>query len=216
MFHYPLYRSTDPAAIRRFVDRYPLATLTTCEADQWACSQVPLFLAEDGRSLFGHVDAANPQFAGPAVQDAYVVFAGPNAYVPPEAYASRQLPTWNYVAVHAQGRLHADADPARNLEVVRATARRLARTQDDFEVRDDDPRIARWIGAVKTVRIELRDIEGRFKLSQDKGEQDMAHAARHLVRAVHEAVDTPWLLSLALAAGDREPARAPACNGSAR
>jgi transcriptional regulator len=198
MFHYPCYRSTDLSAIRAFVERFALATITTRDHGRWACSQVPLFMEDDGRSLFGHVDAANPQFEANAC-DAYVVFQGPDAYIPPEAYVNRQLPTWNYVSVHAQGRLFVGADRARSLEVIRATARRLARGPAAFEVRDDDVRISRWIGAVKTVRIQLDTIEGRFKLSQDKAAEDVASAARHFVQCVREAVDTQLLSSLARA-----------------
>lgn len=195
MFHYPQYRSTDPARIRRLVERFPLALITTFVDGRWQASHVPLFLSDDGQALLGHADAANPQFSLPRALSAQVVFSGPQGYVPPQAYVSRQLPTWNYLRVHAQGTLHVDDDPVRNLALIRLAAQRLSRGPDDFQVSADDERIARWIGGVRGLRFEIAEIEGRFKLSQDKSAEDVVAAARHLVRREVESCNADWLLS---------------------
>lgn len=195
MFHYTQYRSTDPASIRRLVDRYPLALITTNLDGRWQASHVPLFLSDDGAALWGHVDAGNPQFALDRPAQAQVVFSGPEGYIPPEAYVSRQLPTWNYLRVHALGSLHVDTDPTRNLAVIRKTAERLSGAPSEFRVSDDDERVARWIGGVRGIRIEIAEIEGRFKLSQDKPADDVASAARYLVRKSSEGLSAQWLLS---------------------
>lgn len=195
MFHYPQYRSTDARRIARLIRRFPLALLTTCVDGRWHASHLPLFLSDDQRTLCGHADAANPQFALPQRTPVQVVFSGPQGYVPPQAYVSRQLPTWNYLRVHAQGTLNVDADPVRNLSLIRLAAERLSGSPHDFRVSDDDERIARWIGGVRGIRIEIDEIEGRFKLSQDKVAEDVVAAARHVARQSAEAQSADWLLS---------------------
>ena len=59
----------------------------------------------------------------------------------------------------------------------------------------DDEGIARWIGGGRGLRFEIAEIEGRFKLSQDKSAEDVVAAARHLVRREVESCNADWLLS---------------------
>jgi transcriptional regulator len=209
MFHYSQYRSEDAPAIRALIGQFPLALITSRAEGAWQASHVPLFLSDDGQALFGHVDARNPQFAL-ASFEVQVVFMGPNTYVPPEAYASRQLPTWNYLAVHAQGRLTTSADPQHNLALIRMTAERLAGFGSDFRVGDDDARIPRWIGGVLGIHIAIESIEGRFKLSQDKSAADVAAAASHMVRQAGAGVTHELLERLREATGQPLPAAAEA------
>jgi transcriptional regulator len=57
-------------------------------------------------TLVGHVARANPHWRQFAGQTAMVVFTGPHVYVSPTWYeAQNVLPTWNYTAVHAYGRV---------------------------------------------------------------------------------------------------------------
>ncbi len=72
---------------------------------------VPFTLRDDpaGTVLRAHLGRANDQVAelrhgGPAL----VIFQGPQAYVSPSWYATKQqhgkvVPTWNYVVVQARG-----------------------------------------------------------------------------------------------------------------
>jgi transcriptional regulator len=206
MFHYIQYRSTDVASIRKLVDRFPLALITTHLAGRWHASHVPLFLSDDSTALLGHVDAANLQFALQEPLDTQVVFSGPDCYVPPEAYVSKQLPTWNYLRVHAQGSLHVTSDPMRNLALIRMAAERLSGAPSAFRVSDADERIARWIGGVRGIRIEIAEIEGRFKLSQDKPAEDVVAAAHYLAQKSCEEVSADWLLSFCRAPATLERA----------
>lgn len=66
---------------------------------------------------------ANPQWTLPPIGDALAIFAGPDAYVTPSWYATKQetgkvVPTWNYVAVHAYGPVEFFQEPERLLEAV--------------------------------------------------------------------------------------------------
>jgi transcriptional regulator len=52
-----------------------------------------------------------------ADSDVLAIFHGPQAYVTPSWYETKRehgkaVPTWNYVVVHARGRLRAIDDPA--------------------------------------------------------------------------------------------------------
>ena len=72
----------------------------------WA-THIPLELeiGEDGKwLLFGHMSKANPQWK--ALQnkaDVLAIFMGPHSYISPSWYDHKNVPTWNYRAVHAYG-----------------------------------------------------------------------------------------------------------------
>lgn len=199
-FHYTQYRSGDRSRIRDFVARFPLALISSCVDGQWQSSHIPLFFDDASDTLFGHVDASNGQFdlADAQPLSVQLVFAGPNLYIPPEAYASGQLPTWNYLAVHAVGTLGVVEAMDDKLAILRASAQRLGSASGAFRVRDDDPRIQRWIGGIRGIRIAVDAIEGRFKLSQDKAPEDVTAAAQYFARTAAAQLTPELLLSYAI------------------
>src|SRR5262249_30231661 len=69
--------------------------------------------------LIGHMARANPQWQQAEGQTVLAVFSGPHAYISPTWYeAGNVVPTWNYVAVHANGTFHAIHDTEALLEIV--------------------------------------------------------------------------------------------------
>src|SRR4029079_18246139 len=89
-----------------------LATLVTVTAEGPVASHIPMLLdAGSGErgTLLGHVARANPQWRDTiAGTPALAIFLGPDAYVSPTWYPSKQetgkvVPTWNYIAIHAYG-----------------------------------------------------------------------------------------------------------------
>ena len=88
--------------------RHPLATmLSGAYEDEPHVSHVPLVPRLDGERLVlcGHVARPNPQWKQWHDGDAVLaIFHGPDAYVSPFCYATREaVPTWNYAVVHARG-----------------------------------------------------------------------------------------------------------------
>lgn len=209
MFHYPQYRHTDPQAIRQLVDRFPLALVTTWVDGQWHSSHVPLFLNEDNTELFGHVDAGNGQFQCADGQSVQVVFAGPNAYIPPEAYATRQLPTWNYLSAHITGTLTLVHDTQQKIAILSETACRLNGQPGAFRIDHADERIHRWIGSIRGLKIRVLSQEGRFKLSQDKSPGDTRAAAEHFSRVVAQQVTPDLLMSFSRTGSTSTPTPTP-------
>jgi len=197
MFHYKTYQDTQLENVKQVVGRFPLALIVSRDDARWSASHIPLFWrSEDGEQLFGHVDAANPQFELERPLPVYVTFIGPDAFIPPEAYVSRQLPTWNYVSVHVEGTLMIERDARKNLELIRKTAVRLSGAPSQFRVEDADPRVQRWIHSVRGLSIEVHRFEGRFKLSQDKSPEDIQSAAAYLLQERAKPLPMEWLLGL--------------------
>ncbi|WP_263142181.1 FMN-binding negative transcriptional regulator [Pseudomonas sp. RIT-PI-AD] len=174
-FHYSDYRCTRRDLIDRFIDAFPLALITSYVEGRYHSSHIPLLRNPDG-TLYGHVDRRNPQFEAGAGFDAHIVFVGPSSYIPPEAYRHRQLPTWNYLAVHLDARVEVIDSGPEVLTILQRTAEQLAHCGSTFQVEEEDPRVVANLPHILGLTITPSSIEGRFKLSQDKRSEDSASA----------------------------------------
>src|SRR3954470_24307004 len=126
MYHYPHYREQDLDRLLPVVGAYPLGLVVTCNGGSFAASHIPLMIERDAAGklqLLGHMDIANPQVQELEGAPVYVVFAGPNGYVSPTVYVTRQLPTWNYVSVHVNGRCRVENPGLRILDDIERLAR---------------------------------------------------------------------------------------------
>ena len=195
-FHYNQYLSQDIELIRETVSRYPLALITSRYHRQWYASHIPLFFSTHENSLFGHADAANPQFNNSDTDEVQAVFMGPNSFIPPEAYATKQLPTWNYIAVHVIGKMIITRDPIKNLETIRATIERLGYSANEILTSKSQSSIQHWLNTISSIRIEITHIEGRFKLSQDKASIDIEAAEQYFVERNSERIEKLFLSKL--------------------
>ena len=123
MYVPPHFAVSDPARLLDLIERHSFGVLVSQVDGLPFATHLPFLLdraAGTHGSLVGHVARANPQWHEIAGQTALVVFSGPHAYVSPTWYeAANVVPTWNYVAVHAYGRVELIEDPAALLDIVR-------------------------------------------------------------------------------------------------
>ncbi|MBL8479746.1 MAG: FMN-binding negative transcriptional regulator [Sterolibacteriaceae bacterium] len=152
----------------------PFATLVTQGKAGPGADHLPLHLTPDGR-LQGHVARANPLWRDAAGSDVLAIFHGPQAYVTPSWYATkrehgRAVPTWNYVVVHARGRLRAVDDAAwlrRQLDDL------VERHESGFEHPwrvDDAPAdyIDKMLATIVGIEIAIVELSGKWKISQNQ------------------------------------------------
>lgn len=190
------FREDDLAALHATISDARLANLVTATAEGLVATPLPLLLApEEGPNgtLYGHVARANPQWKLPPVGEAMALFMGPDAYVSPSWYPSKQehgkvVPTWNYIAVHAYGPAEFFDDPDRLLELVtKLTDRHEGPRAKPWAVTDAPPPFIRaQLRGIVGLRMPILRIEGKRKMSQNRSEAD-----RHGVAAGLAASDLP-------------------------
>ena len=169
----------DPDLIAAMVARARLGILVTHGPEGLAATHLPFLYDPVNRRLLGHMARANPQRAGAADGEALVILQGPEAYVSPDWYPSkaedqRQVPTWNYEAVHLHGRLEWFDDRDRLLDAVsRLWNRHEAGRQRPWSIDDAPPDyIERLLRGIVGVEMHVSRIEARRKLGQNKPERD--------------------------------------------
>ena len=206
MYLPPAFREERLEVLHAAVRELAFASLVTHGAEGLEASHIPLHLLPQPAplgSLIGHVARANPQWRAARVpQPALAVFLGPHAYVAPDWYPNkhatgRDVPTWNYIAVHAHGTLELIDDPA----AVRAMLERLTNQHEAGRPRPwkvgDAP--ADYIAAqqqhIVGLRLTITRLEGKWKLSQNRAAADregaragLAASARERERAVAAAM----------------------------
>jgi transcriptional regulator len=180
-----VFREDRPEVLDLAMARYPLATLVTIGRDGIGVSQLPLLRrgAGDGVGVLrGHLARANPQWREyVADSEAVAIFSGPQHYVTPNWYPSKEqhgmvVPTWNYVTVHARGKLTFTTDPAWLLDNVRSLTEAMEGPGEGSWRVSDAPRdfIEKQLGSIVGVELGIRTLEGKWKLSQNRVEADRA------------------------------------------
>lgn len=171
---------------------HPLATLITQNADGPHANHLPLQLAVGAAPLgvlHGHVARANPVWRQPPETQALVIFHGPQAYVTPSWYETKRehgkaVPTWNYVVVHARGRLRVIDDPVwmrRQLETL--VARHEAGFAEPWQIDDAPPEyIAHMLAAIVGIEIVITELKGKWKISQNQPDVNRAGVVAGLRR----------------------------------
>lgn len=183
------FEQTDRGAIAALMRERPLATLVVATPDGPTADLIPLeYLPDEGEHglLRGHVARANPLWRHAGAQ-ALVVFTGPEAYISPNWYPSKQehgkvVPTWNYTMVQARGTLRAIDDASWLREFVgRLTERHEARQAQPWSV-DDAPEdyVQQMLRAIVGIEIPLASLIGKWKVGQNRGAAERAGVARGL------------------------------------
>lgn len=179
----------DIARTHAMIEEHPFGSLISRDESGLVASHIPFLLdravGELG-SLFGHVARANDQWQSfDGAREVLVLFQGSHAYVSPAWMpGERNVPTWNYLAVHVYGRPRVVEDP----EVVRARIESLVAANEASRsapwTTADAPAdfVDGMLGGIVAFDLPIDRIEGKWKLSQNKSEEDRAGAIAGLER----------------------------------
>ena len=158
--------------------KHPFATLVNHGADGLAANHLPLHLAAEIApcgALQGHVARANPLWQQAADTDVLVIFEGPQTYVSPSWYPTKRehgkaVPTWNYVVVHARGRLRVIDDPAwLRTQLDALVDSHEAGFAEPWRIADAPPDyIDKMLTAIVGIEIAITRLTGKWKISQNQ------------------------------------------------
>jgi transcriptional regulator len=138
-------------------------------------THLPFILREnEGESgvLYTHCAKENPHWQELDNADVVVIFTGPHNYISPSWYAKGPaVPTWNYTAVHAYGRVSFLNDD----ETITALDEVVEKYEPGLLVSKDiltDRLKERLLPAIVGFKIEITRMEGQLKLGQQRTKAD--------------------------------------------
>ena len=165
------------------VTSHPLGTLVTLGSSGLFASHIPMVLEDDGSEfgvLRGHISRANTQWRDfvPTV-DALAIFSGHQHYITPNWYPGtkehgEEVPTWNYVVVHAYGPLTVIQDERWLLtNVEKLTSIHESASPVPWKVSDAPQDFIRsQLRGIVGLELPIRRLEGKWKVSQNRTEEE--------------------------------------------
>ena len=179
----PYHQTQDQQKMIAVMKAYPFATLVSAKEGTPFVTHIPIIYNDETGKLVAHIDKYNPQVEtlidGSEVM---VVFKGPDTYISPSVYTTKQLPTWNYIIVHITGTLTLINDPEAAKDTMVAMTKYLEGPAQKFILEKDNTRMKRAVNYIQAFDITITHWDGKLKLSQDKIEQDQENAKQELIK----------------------------------
>ncbi len=165
------FEETDKVKTVAFMQQFPFATIINVHNDMPVATHLPFVVEErsDKVYLYSHFAKANEQWQQLDKTNTLVIFAEPHAYISPRHYDHEQnVPTWNYIAIHAYGKARLIEDDAGKLELLAKTIQCFESTyQQQWESLTDKYKTGMLKGIVG-FEIEVTDLQAKYKLSQNR------------------------------------------------
>jgi len=169
------FQLTDTNEAVAFMKQYSFATLINVVDNVPVATHLPFLIKQEGDQviLSSHLAKANPQSDHITSGTSLIIFTEPHAYISPQHYEKElNVPTWNYIAVHAYGETKVVDDEAQQLVAL-----------EEMIASYDTAYLQQWAGipmdyklkmckAIVVFDITVTDLQGKKKLSQNRTDAD--------------------------------------------
>ena len=193
MYNPPLFREDRVPVLFDAIEKIGLGTLIAMTAEGLEANHIPMLVdpkPEPFGTLLGHVARANPIWQNiEEGSDALAIFLGANAYISPSWYPSKKetgkgVPTWNYLAIHAYGKIRFYHDAAELKDHVGALSDAHETGMPEPWAISDAPAdyIETMVQRIVGFRLTVTRLEGKWKMSQNREAKDTDGAREGLLR----------------------------------
>ncbi len=178
------FRNENLPVVKDFISDNGFGILIHQGHTKLQATHIPMHLDKNKKGkdvLVGHMSKANPQWKHfKDNDDVMAIFMGPHCYVSSSWYQKESVPTWNYIAVHAYGKIKiVEGEDLIN------DMRTLV---DKYEVNSNDPvsvdrlsaKTMEMVKGVVGFRIEVIEINAASKLSQNRNDIDHKNIIKEL------------------------------------
>jgi transcriptional regulator len=183
------FREEDVEKLVAFMRSNSFATLISVQNHLPVASHIPLVttLKDNVVTLTGHLAKLNPHWQAFGEYESLAVFTGPHAYISPSAYEKQEnVPTWNYIAVHAYGFPQIVTSDSSRESMDKMINEMIDTYGSDYK--------SQWQGLSENYRegmmkgivgfeMTVTRLEGKYKLSQNRSHVDQANVAHALLQS---------------------------------
>lgn len=180
------FKQDDVAKLQHYIRDYAFGMLVIADDEGIEANHVPFYLsvAEDGSlgTLQCHLARGNRVWQ--RIENSrfvLAVFQGPDAYVSPSWYPSkaetgRVVPTWNYLAVHAEGRAEVIQDLVWLKQHLCQLTNQHERARAEPWAVEDAPEdyTEGLMRGIVGIEIKIEKLTGKLKASQNQSEPNQA------------------------------------------
>lgn len=165
------FEQNDRTSTIAFMQNFNFALLVSVKDTIPVATHLPFVIEERDHDivLISHMSKANDQWRTAKDKEVLVVFSEPHAYISPSHYEKQQnVPTWNYVAVHAYGKISVLEDDNQKLEVLHKQMRSFEEAYLQQFNTLDQKYIDGLLKGIVAFEILVTDLQSKAKLSQNK------------------------------------------------
>lgn len=171
------FEVTDKEELLAFIEANAFAQLISNVDGRPFSTHLPFMLSDDKSKLIGHLAKPNPQHRTIESQEVLVTFQGAHDYISPSWFTTPGVPTWNYQAVHIYGTCEVIIEHERIAAIVNALTNKH---ESVFEKRWQPEYKVAMLGAIVGIEINIKEIQGKYKMSQNRPEPDQAGIMQNL------------------------------------
>jgi len=180
---------TDGQEIIAFMQRYSFATIVTAVNGVPEATHLPFLVREENGKVYllSHFAKANPQSVQIIDNTSLVIFTEPHAYISPKNYEKEEnVPTWNYIAVHAYGKAAVIEEEAKKAELLQHTIEFYDKGYLQQWSGLSDQYKSKMMKGIVAFEIEVTDLQAKKKLSQNRSEQEQ----KNIIQSLSQSHDT--------------------------
>lgn len=170
-----LYRMDHDEAIQ-FMKSHPFALFVTVDAQRPVATHIPVEIRERDGKIYatGHIAYGNMQKKTlETASEVLLVFQGPHAYISSSWYAVEEVPTWDYLAVHAYGTARVLTRDELRAALDTMLTRYESHREDGRPWHTFDPALLESeMNGIVGVEIEITAIQAAAKMSQNRDDTD--------------------------------------------
>ena len=178
--------STDIEEIIQFIKRFSFATIITSKNNYPTATHLPFLVStqDDKIVLTSHFAKANEHWHDIENNTILVIFSEPHAYVSTTNYDGElNVPTWNYISVHAYGQAKVIKDQDQVFKILEKT---IGYYEPSFKEKwnsyPDDYKLKMSKGIV-AFEVVVTDLQGKKKLSQNRTENEKRNIIENLSKS---------------------------------
>lgn len=179
------FKRDDQMDALEVVSKEPFGTLISTSQGAPLITHIPFSIVQTQPHviLCAHMAKANPQWHTLEGANVVAVFRGVHGYISARWYSNpkRDVPTWNYVAVHLGGRARIAPEDEKPAILSRLSDEMEADAHEPWSVQSLDPDyFASQAKGIVAFYIDVHTVEATFKLSQNRAAADRDGALRGL------------------------------------
>lgn len=185
MYQQPYFSKQDEDSLFQFMESHPFVFLVVADGMHIQATHIPVEVQKvDGEIIIsGHLMSNTPHhLAMEKNPNVTAIFSGPHCFVNASWYTEpKQASTWNYMDVHAQGKIQF-TDRAGTLELIKRITDQYVGLDAPASFQQlDENYIDHSLQYIIGFHICVTSVKHTFKLSQNKNQQTRENIIRQLM-----------------------------------
>ena len=179
-----IYRNGNRSEILHFIEENSFAILVNQSNGKINATHIPLFIEESANEkliLSGHISKLNPQSENFAENgNVLAIFSGAHSYISSSWYDYEEVPTWNYLAVHLEGKIEILNEEQKLLHLENLVNKYEKNSENPISTKSLSEKTMRQSNGIIAFNIIVENIDAVKKLSQNKSEHNKKSVISHL------------------------------------